>query len=163
MKYIFTLIGALLLASSPAQAQTIIVLDSWWSVDYARQSCDYVGPPDFWKKQPDTACKTSAAAEERDFETRLITQFAVSPNCSSVALSAYGGPAASSSADEAVKKADWVLFLDYTLGAEEQNWTMQRSFGRKPAKGEPQFFKAAGSPQKIARDVCTIANRYYAK
>jgi hypothetical protein len=147
-----------------------IVLDSWWSEDFAKTTCEQALG---WHKEnraviPKVGCATVTACPEtmpiveacqpsfpiadvRDFEDRLITFMATNPTCKGVHIVRYSGPARENNvaASKATSGQHWTLLIDYVPGAKQQSWSLDRDPTETFTKGE-------GNPRSIAASVCAI-------
>jgi hypothetical protein len=164
--YSYLLVTALgVVGPANARSEPIVIVDSWWSGDYAKGGCEQA--KSFMKQNksiikqvgceavtacPDvmpryTACMVSdPSAAARSFEDELMTQFAVNRDCKGATFARFYGPPANAS--EALlaamnDKSHQTLIIDFTVGEAAQPWTMGDS------KGE-------GTTAKIAADVCAI-------
>src|SRR5260221_14306331 len=103
-----TAIAAAGVAKSPVVAQSnepVIVLDSWWSVDYAKNMCSRTN-----------ACSEDPAAEAMNFEDRLAAQLAAHRQCSGVFIAKYRGgnfDHDKTIMDALQKRPRWTLIIDY--------------------------------------------------
>jgi hypothetical protein len=157
---------------SGRQQQTV-VLDSWWSGDYAKGGCEQA---DKWMKENRklinqfgceavtactdvmpryTACTIALGgptATARRFEDELLTQFAINANCKGVVFARYYGPneKISAAAHTAMDEPHWTLILDYIVGGDAQPWSLQ------PPKGGLLHQAEGATPAKIAADVCAV-------
>ena len=126
--------------SSVAQSNDpVVVLDSWWSVDYAKNMCSKTN-----------ACSVDPAAEALNFEDRLATQLAANRKCSGVFIAKYRGrnfDHDKTIMDALEKRPRWTLVIDYRPGHQTQSWWL-RLEGGPHTEGE-------GDPREIAGDVCS--------
>src|SRR5689334_24278701 len=117
-----------------------VLVDSWWSADYASKACDQaksfldddtmsrirnfgcgavVGCPGMMARL--TACTSAGDPEAKAsrFEDRLMTQFTTSPACKGAAFARYHGPDGQppSAADEALmSRPHWEFSVDFVPG-----------------------------------------------
>lgn len=162
-------IGAALLLAGCSKASPTVVLDSWWSVDMAKSFCSQATK---WDKenaslvQQDgceqvtscldmapvlSACRTDPEGGVRDFESDMATQFAATPECQSVQLVRFDGPAVSSKVTaEAVNTEHHSLSLDFSPGATKQPWKLLLLAPQGP------IHQGVGSAGEIAKQVCII-------
>jgi hypothetical protein len=153
----------------------VVVLDGWWTADYAKEVCRSAGA---WYKDnvayisqfgceritacPEMmitvkACASDPVQDARRFENDLVTQFAANAECSAVQFVNFRNPDENDPAvSNAMKGPYWFLILDYKPGAPKQQWTMQRNPGFTSTQG-------AGNPKEIAKRACFIANEQGAK
>jgi hypothetical protein len=147
-----------------------LIIDSWWSGDYAKSGCDQAKAvvdadrslinqlgcdavtacPEVMPRY--TACRLAPdpAAVAHRFEDALMTQFSINPRCKGATFGRYYGPNSKPSTAQATTNRPWSLIIDYTVGARAQSWTLQ-DFDHKV------FHQADGeTPAKIAADVCAI-------
>jgi hypothetical protein len=124
----------------------IVVLDSWWSLDYAKNSCL-------------NACANDPGPEVGAFFGQLAAQLASNTQCKGIQIVKYDGPnsATSSAAADTLAKPHKTLIVDYTPGSPKQAWgwcrkvafTWKAKATRK--KSQPAF---APSPRRAAQDSC---------
>jgi len=140
MKLISLLLVILLAAcSKPAP---VVVLDSWWNVDYAKQWCNNRNP-----------CFPDPVQGVREFETELVTQFAAQSACGSVRFVRYDGPQkVNGMAADAIAKDNWSLSLNFTPDRPKQEWKMIQS------PKNTIVMQGIGGPDQIAKDICAIVN-----
>jgi hypothetical protein len=166
------MIASTVLVSS-AVAQTIVVLDSWWNVDYAKNACSsaknfyqssraliaqcgcdaVTGCPELMPAIQ--ACQLrDPAVEVRDFEDRVVTQMASDPQCKGVHIVRYAGPDSKNPGYTKLTQspawpAHWTLFFDFCPGVVTQSWQLLRP--------EPSaFMKGEGDAREVASQVCAI-------
>jgi hypothetical protein len=148
-----------------ARTEPVVVVDSWWSGDYARNGCDMAKA---YMKEHRTlinrfGCEAVTACQDmmpqytacvvgdpkavaRRFEDELMSQFVINRDCKGATFARYYGPSAkiSDALQTALNdKNHQTLIIDFTVGLSAQPWTMGDT------KGE-------GTPAKIAADVCAI-------
>ncbi len=146
-----------------------VVLDSWWSVDYAKTACAQANQ---WNREnaslisqvgcsavtacPEMmprveACGSDPSPEVLGFETELATELAANPGCSGVRFVTFEGPGkADKAVSDLMQGPHWSLLLDFEPGARKQSWNMLRSPGLNA------FTKGAGNPTEIATTVCAV-------
>jgi hypothetical protein len=123
--------------------EPVVVLDSWWSVDMAKQSCARLAPDD----------RDGCMLDMRAFERGLVAQFAATKECAAVTLLVSSGPTEKEQATiPALPDTFWNLSLDYIPGARKQHWTMVQSPGHALHEG-------AETSARIAQAVCGIVNQ----
>lgn len=172
-----SLIAAVILVSiSCSKPKPTIVLDRWWSIDFAKNACEQANQ---WHQQnaaliaqvgceavtscPELmprveACISDPAIEVRDFETELATQLAADPNCAAVQLVIYDGHDDSEKGvSESVQGPHWQLSLDFEPGDRKQHWAMIRS----PSLNA--LTSGTGNPKEIATAVCAVVSERGAK
>jgi hypothetical protein len=126
---------------------TIIVLDGWWNVDYAKNGCQMSG-----------GC-VDPTYEVHDFESQIASHVASDATCQGVQFVRLNNPKDN---DPAVAKAmalpHWFLMLNYNVGERKQSWNMHRSGDKKkyPEFGAGAFTAGEGNPKEIAHTVCSI-------
>ena len=151
----------------------VVVVDSWWSGNYAKNGCDFTknwmednkklinqigcesvtSCPDLMPRY--SACMLAPNNDPRQiawgFDNELLTQFAINPSCKGTTFARYGGPSEKASPETLanIQKPHWTLIVDYTVGATAQSWTLV------PAKGAPRQAEGARAAN-IAADVCAI-------
>ncbi len=145
-----TVIVAAGVVKSSVMAQSnepVVVLDSWWSVDYAKNKCSRTN-----------ACSVDPAAEALNFEDRLATQLTANRYCSGVFIAKYRGrnfDHDKTIMDSLQTRPHWTLIIDYIPGHQTQSWWL-RFEGGPHAQGE-------GDPKEIAGNVCSILTEWGAK
>jgi hypothetical protein len=131
--------------ASADQSLTILI-DDWWNVDYAKNAC-------FPAHQgtEKSACESLNVAAMRDFERKLVTQFAAAPVCRGVTIVSWGTKEMS----DAVNRPHWQLMLDvFDAGEHPQAWTIVNGAA---------LFEGKGNPQKTATDICNLVKQNGAK
>jgi len=131
---------------SCAKKQTIIVIDDWWNVDFAKNRCEIMA------RNGGAACSGDPTWEVRDFEAQLRSAFASDGSCRGIVLASFGpGQAASKAASEAdTSKADWQLMLNFQVGESSQTWTMVH---------RNQTTSGRGNPREIIHTVCAVVKQ----
>ena len=150
-----------------------ILLDSWWSGDYARKSCEQANSfmdDDTMSRIRNFGCGAVAGCPEAmahlsactsgdprllasQFEDRLVTQFATSPDCKGVAFARYYGPDAKepSAAEQALmSRPHWEFSVDFFAGSRTQSWSLQYLGEEKVFQGE------SATEARMASDLCAI-------
>jgi hypothetical protein len=128
-------LGLLLAGGASTRAETIVVIDNWWSTDFA--------------------CLDHAASCEQEvlnYVYELTAQMAASPQCAGVSVVTGEGPRKllpSQALNDAVGKPHWTLMIDFISGKHEQGWTMVHSVNVSLAQGE-------AAPKELAKTVCAI-------
>lgn len=175
MKQLFGAVALLSALTGKAWAENsnrtdrIVVLDSWWSLDYAKNSCEqatewYRGSRDDIKQlgcdavtscqenMPRVnACQIDPGQEEvRIFFAQLATQLAINAQCKGVQIVRYDGPnsATSPATADAMVKPHRALIVDYTPGSPKQAWGLVSKGGT--------YMEGEGDPNEIAASICTI-------
>jgi len=127
-----------------SKPEPVVVLDSWWSVDMAKQSCARLAPQD----------ADGCVLDMRAFEREVIAQFAATKECAAVSLLvSYGPTDKEQSTIPALPDTFWKLSLDYVPDARKQHWTMIGS------PGPDTIHEGAESSARIAKAVCIIVNQ----
>jgi hypothetical protein len=154
-----------------AKPTPIVVIDTWWNVDYAKGVCASAEAATFEARRDSklieqfgcdaitscqiaqevqpviAACDSDPAISVRIFERDLATEFASNSTCASVKIVALAKVKASTLGDD-----HWQLMLDFSPGRSEQQWGLERG-GKKLGQGSAQ---GRGGPREIARMVCNI-------
>jgi len=168
------------LAINDAQAarrNAAVVIESAWSADFAVSGCvqanafmseetksrirtfgcgAVAGCPQVMPRL--TACTSplDPKAQARQFEDRLMAEFATDPACKGAAFARdYGWRAQEPSAAEqaVMSRPHWQLSIDFVAGAPAQSWALQYL-------GEDDVTHGEGATEaKIAGDVCAIVVR----
>jgi hypothetical protein len=151
-----------------------VVIDSWWSADYAQKSCEQAKT--FINDETESrirnfgcgavaacpeamarlvACTSGAdpKAQAHTFEDRLMTQFAIDPSCKGAAFARDYGPdgKSPSAAEQALmNRPHWQLSIDFAAGSPTQSWSLQYLGEEKVLQGE------SATDAKLASDVCAI-------
>lgn len=155
------------------QRNAAVVLDSWWSGDYAKKSCEQANAfmdADTMSRIRNFGCGAVAGCPEAmahltactsgdaqllasQFDDRLMAQFATSPDCKGVAFARYEGPdgKAPSAAEQALmSRPHWEFSVDFFAGSRPQSWSLQYL-------GEDKVFQGESATEvKMASDVCAI-------
>jgi hypothetical protein len=150
-----------------------VVLDSWWSGDYAKKSCEQAQSfmdDDTMSRIRNFGCGAVAGCPEAmahlnactsgdpkllasQFEDRLMAQFATSPDCKGVAFARYSGPdgKAPSAAEQALmSRPHWELSVDFFPGSSTQAWSLQYLGEEKVFQGE------SATEARMTSDICAI-------
>lgn len=139
----YLLLVAFLLSGCGRSSGPTIVLDRWWTIDYAKLACAQLAP-----KQDYESC----LGEVRTFESELVTQLAATAACNSVRVFVYGGEG-NSTAYEAIKAGGyWNLSFNFVPGERNQKWVML-------GPNRVLLRKGQGDPTQIAKAVCVIVTR----
>jgi hypothetical protein len=175
------LIGLICCVSGPsthvvaraAQRNAAILLDSWWSGDYAKKSCEQAESfmdDETMSRVRNFGCGAVAGCPEAmahltactsgdpkllasQFEDRLMTQFAISPDCKGAAFARYHGPDGKepSAAEQALmSRPHWEFSVDFFPGSATQSWSLQYLGEDKVFQGE------SASEAKMASAICAI-------
>jgi hypothetical protein len=136
-------LGIALFQFGCTKRESIVVVDDWWNVDYAKGGCEM-------RAHSGNPCFGDPVAEVRDFEARLGTSFAADPSCRGVVLATFNGPVGQSSS--AASKAGWQLMLDFALGEGSQYWSMVHR------TGDNHYTTGRGNPSEIAHSICAVVN-----
>ena len=167
---------AVCLLVQPARSGELLVLDSWWDADYAKQSCESAerffhdnaaiikqfGCEAVGSCQDMTAlseaCMPNSGQDITTFENNLITQLAASPDCSGIEVSVYKGPnqRQSDAASEMMQKLNWSLSINWFGGGPKQHWQLMMSDFTHYSEGENDI-------PSMVRNVCTIVRQKGAK
>ena len=146
----------------------IVVLDSWWSLDYAKNSCEqatqwYRGSRDDIKQlgcDAVTACqenmpRVNACANDpgravHQFFDQVAAQLASNTQCKGIQVVKYDGPNSATSAAMAntMAKPHRALIVDYTPGSPKQAWRLCRKVALT--------WRAKATRKEIAASICTI-------
>lgn len=144
---VFVVVSAVKSSTVAQSNESVIVIDAWWSVDYAKNMCSRTN-----------ACSMDPTAEALDFEDRLATQLAVNPQCSGVFIAKYRGPNFDHDKtimDAMQRSPHWTLIIDYVPEQQTQSWWL-RLAGGPHMEGE-------GELREIAANVCSILTQQGAK
>ena len=170
MRHIGPLVLAVVATSMGcSKPKPTIVLDGWWSTDFAKGACTQANEwhrsnaalitqvgcsavtscPEMMRRVE--ACVSDPALEVRGFETDLATQLAADSRCNAVRFVIFNGPSDSDqAASDAMQGPHWSLLLDFEPGARKQPWNMLRSPDLNA------FTKGVGDPREIAATVCAV-------
>jgi hypothetical protein len=158
--------------NSHNRSRPVVVIDSWWSGDFAKNGCESIER--WWENNkklinqigcesvtscPEampryTACTLALNGPKGEawaFENELLTQFAINPSCKGARFARYSGPSENTSAETRaiIQESHWTLIIDYNVGATTQAWSLQDQ------KGAPHQAEGA-TATKVAADVCAI-------
>jgi hypothetical protein len=138
------MIAAGILLAACARPQPTVVIDDWWNVDYAKNSCRAAANPD--------QCAIAIVAEVRSLEDAIATELASNADCKGVRLARFEGPNGTPPATiDAMKANYWSLTLDVTTAAPSQHWGLIQ-------RDNAHVFGGVDTPAQIASKVCAIAN-----
>ena len=168
------------LATNGAQAagrNAAVVIDSGWSADFAVSSCAQAnsfmseetksrirtfgcgaipGCPEVMSRLTACASALDPKAQARQFEDRLMAEFAADPACKGAAfVRDYGWHVQPPSATEqaVMSRPHWQLSIDFVAGAPTQSWSLQYL-------GEDDVTHGEGATETgIAGDVCAVVGR----
>jgi len=139
---VFTLIILVLCGCS--KPQQVILLDSWWNVDYAKQLC----------KDNNVMCNPDPVLGVKEFERELTTQFAAQSVCQSIKFVQFINPQeVTSSIEEITKNEHWSLSINYSPEEEKQDWQLLNS------KNSANFFQGNETAKQTAINICNIVNK----
>jgi hypothetical protein len=136
--------------SSPSK---IVVLDSWWDVDYAKSMCQLA-------QQINGGCYEDGRPQVLEFESNLATEFATEEVCKSLRLATFSGP---KSANEAYKEIIsrnapyWWLMI--SLEDPEKltgHWSISYRDDHDPKNAKGFEARFDNSSREIATRVCRI-------
>ena len=147
MRGIVALSLALAASTCAAKEPKVIVLDGWWTIDYAKNACRLTleRRSPFEDEKVLAACSSNPEVEAATFLTSIQTEFASSAQCHGLLLGGYFGPKApvSPALAKAASGEKAMLMVDYVPGlGPRQNWDF---------KGMAGIDTAA----EIVRKVCT--------
>jgi hypothetical protein len=142
-----------------------IVMDQWWSSDYAAISAEAMCKTNaFENSRSESDCESkfredTARSEEAQFTTELSTDFQTNSTCSGITLSGFGDPFkgkafAQSNAAHMLSgtKSYWSFQVSYVPAHEKQLWAMNIS------PGFSNYSEGQDNARDIVRKVCAIAN-----
>lgn len=139
------LLAFVALVGCTKESPPVVVLDSWWNVDYAKEACRTIAP---------SANGEPCVRDLRQFEREVQARVAADPACESVRLLAYDGPGSSSTAvAQAVGQPHWSLSFNFMPGAPKQRWQMLGPGEHRP------LLEGEGSASKIATTVCNVLKK----
>jgi hypothetical protein len=171
------LVAVISTANAQSGAEPVVVLDDWWNVGYAKNSCVSAIQ---WQKENSAlvaqfgcdavtscpemtpvaeACGADPVGNLYNFDDELVTQFAANSHCNGVQLVKFAGPDINGKnppGANAILDQHWSLSLDYQPGARRQSWEMSESKTFGVNRGE-------GEPKEIAETVCSIVTQRGAK
>jgi len=129
----------------------LIVVDSAWNRNMAKQLCSLPGyrealPPDVAAK-----CPFDPLAGYLEYEIQLITQFVSATKCKGIRVLTH--------VPEDRQKSHWGLVIYYQPGEQSAHWDLVAPYERK---GD-LYLQGTGNQQKIADDVCSIVTEQGAK
>ncbi len=160
-----------------APRNAAVVVDSAWSADFAVRSCEQAnsfmseetrsrirtfgcgavpGCPEVMSRLNACTAPPDPKAQARQFEDRLMAEFAADPACKGAAFARdYGWHAQPPSAVEqaVMSRPHWQLSIDFVAGAPTQAWSLQYL-------GEDDVTHREGATEaEIASDVCAMVGR----
>jgi len=168
--------GFLLLAFSISALadERILIIDTWWTVDYARQGCNQA--KQFEKNYKETlrtisceeltacpemqpriaACLTDKTGGANYYLDRLKGRLAASPECAGITVASFVGPSNGSPAvSNLMKKPHKTLIIDYVPGEPRQYWGVTDETNT--------ILQGEGSLSQLVVDVCRIVKTSGAK
>lgn len=156
------------LLSAPAFAADPLVVDEWWSRDYAKNMCDgaikeqredagiiaqfgcdqVTSCPEF--KAISEACVLDERGRVVAFEDALVTSFASNFLCSGVAVYVVTDPKMPKpEVSKVLASPHWSYQTNFKPGSGAQSWQLIHS-------GTLAYFEGSGDAQSIVQQVCTI-------
>jgi hypothetical protein len=138
-------------AASAASADQAVIIDGWWSKDYAKESCRLAKALGC---ENGTACSSQVAAcshgdadgEVANFLAEVRLKMAQSQSCDNVTVALFSQPGDASKAVQGLLAGPHkTLIVDYVPGAEKQSWDLNGLQGR-------------GGADEIAEAVCAVAS-----
>ncbi len=155
------------------QRRPAVLIDSWWSGDYARMGCEQARS--FFDQDtesrirnfgcgavpqcPEAMARSAACisagepkSQAEQFEDLLMIEFANNPACKGATVARYHGPdRPSSAAEQAVMSGPhWDLIIDFVVGSPAQPWMLLYN-------GEADARQAApATAARMASEVCAI-------
>ena len=159
-----------LLTSCKHSEEKTVVIDGWWDVDFAKNTCadsnrilnedkeiikqsgceNVTACPELTKRSE--ACLLDNTGGVRDFENNLMTELASNPNCKSVHVVYFSGPDTgyNNEYDKVSDELYYQISLNFIPGELTQEWQMT-SFPKLTS-----YTKGTGTPQEIANKICPI-------
>ena len=114
-----TLFVALLtLAACNRERKPTVVIDDWWTIDYAKNAC---------AREPSLCTNPNDPGGVLDYIDRLKTQFAASPTCKGVSVFDFRGPNVERPAAMPTDHDREQLIIDYQPGHSTQSFTIRGS------------------------------------
>lgn len=139
---------ALLAGCQPAGPPKHVVIDDWWSVDYAADYANGACPTELSK----AVCITNSKASVRDFEAEIVSAFATDSHCHGIAVATYEGPTQKNPPPIKDTESYWTLMVDFTDPAQsKQRWSL---IGKNPSA-----LQGLDEPRSIARRICIALNK----
>lgn len=124
----------------PVIDDPIIVLDDWWSYDYAKNACQL----------GHLICQDDARGDVTAFENKFITEFGVNPDCKGLKAVRFGGPMAKSDNKAIVSERHWSLSFNIMPDERiKQNWQLIDRNNKRYAESET-------TPEIAAQKVCAF-------
>jgi hypothetical protein len=117
-----------------------VVIDDWWNVDYAKQSCN---------TQPEDAkagCLLDATYNAHEFENEVLGAAGSDSSCAGVKIVVWN-----LESKEAIPMPDWTLYIDYAGDAPRQHWSLLRQSSRVA------MLEGTNAPKELAHMLCAIA------
>jgi hypothetical protein len=150
------------------EAPRTIIVDSWWTRDFAIQACvqtlawhdEHGNEIEALGCEGVQACPhlmpvllactaDSARRQARVFEWQVVRALATEPACGGVTVARSGGPGEQDIVvAELMRRPHWMLAVDYLPGLDSHGWTLLSASGPTvAAEGE-------GAVRQIAREAC---------
>lgn len=137
------LVGAL---SGTVMAGQIVVVDSWWSIDHAKNAKEWCD-----KMNPGPNCAHDPTSEAKNYDSTLIALFSEKSACRTIGIFQFYGSYApvSQGVVQAMKGLHWKLTVDYVPQNAKQRWGLVRG---------QQVFEGEDFPEQTVTSVCNIVN-----
>ena len=140
-------VSALIGGCQPGDKSKHVVIDDWWSVDYATAYAIGACSNQFSKE----ACASSSRMEVRDFEAEIVSAFAADSHCHGIKVATYQGPNQKNPPPIKDTSGYWTLLVDFTNPEQPmQKWSL---IGKKP-----NALQGTDEPRSIARRICVALN-----
>jgi hypothetical protein len=129
------------------KGKPVVILDAWWSEDYAEEACSH----DKRLGRENSACATDVRGVVRDFETELQTELATDERSNAFTFLVYYGPEHTSGSTlramaKATARPHWMLGIDFVPGRAKQSWWLNSPAG--------QHLGGEGDAKEIAQKTC---------
>jgi hypothetical protein len=93
-------------ACNAAKAERVLIIDSWWSGDYAKNNCKH--PACLWQHPENAAFQ---------FEDQIMTQLTINPDCKGITYVRYHPDYRAPGVLQAFEDPyHWTLMIDYIVG-----------------------------------------------
>ena len=137
------LIALFATAACDKQRPSVVVIDDWWTIDYAKSACE---------REKSLCADPDDPGGVLDYIDRLKAQFAASPTCHGVSVFDYRGPNAERPSGMPTNDDGEQLIINYQPGRSTQSFTIMGKPSNKIA-GEGSFEQIVTRTCEAARGV----------
>jgi len=148
MKSIIVILSILILSGCFNNKPSPII-DNWWNIDYAKQSCNH---PLLLAGESKESCEERVVSEVNLYVLSLTTQLSQEAECNGINILNFTGPNSTSieKINEARKIEHFELSIDFVSDSPTQEWKMSDK--------NLAVTQGGGSLSEIAKNVCKVIN-----